>query len=77
MDQLWQQLWNAGIPLGLLAVGIVVLWTTWRSDIAIATKQRDDFIAALADLKAQIATNARETGALTKSLSEFFLKHFP
>lgn len=52
MDQIWAQLWQAGIPLFLLAFGIVVVWRQWRADIEIGNRQRDamvDAIKALSD----------------------------
>ena len=54
LEQLWQTLWNAGIPLFLLAVGIVVIWRQWREDIAIGNRQRDEMVLAIKALSDEI-----------------------
>jgi len=54
MEQIWQTLWNAGIPLFLLAIGIVVIWRQWREDIAIGNQQRDDMVGAIKALSDDI-----------------------
>jgi hypothetical protein len=54
MDQIWAQLWNAGIPLFILAVGIVVVWKQWRADIAIGNQQRDAMVTAINSLGEKI-----------------------
>jgi predicted negative regulator of RcsB-dependent stress response len=54
MEQIWQQLWNAGIPLFILAVGIVVIWKTWRADMKTSEAQRDDMVKAIRELTARI-----------------------
>jgi hypothetical protein len=66
-----------GLPIAGLVVIVVTLWTTWRADTKEASEQRERNIEALGKLSDQIAANKTETAALTKSLSEFFLKHFP
>lgn len=66
-----------GLPIAGLIVIVVTLWTTWRADTKEAAEQRERNIAALENLADKIQENRNETAALTKSLSEFFLKHFP
>lgn len=76
-NALWSELWNKGIPLFLLTVAVVKLWQVWREDTKQAAQQREENIKALGELKAAILDNSGKTADLTKSLSEFFLKHFP
>jgi len=54
MDAILQQLWNAGIPLFLLVVAIIVVWQQWRADIAVSNKQRDAMVDALTKLTERI-----------------------
>jgi len=66
-----------GLTVAVLIVGIVVLWQTWRADTKEAAEQRERNIAALEQLSGKIEESKKETAALTKSLGDFFLKHFP
>lgn len=66
-----------GVAVAILLFGIVVLWQTWRADTKDAAEQRERNIAVLEKLSDKIEANRVETEALTKSLSDFFLKHFP
>lgn len=77
MDQILQQLWNAGIPLFLLVVGIVVVWRQWRLDMTEAASQRERTVDALKSLEGKIQAQVDETSKLTKSLSEVILKRSP
>lgn len=77
MDQILQQLWNAGIPLFLLVVGIVVVWRQWRLDMTEAASQRERTVDALKSLEGKVQAQVDEISKLTKSLSEVIPKRSP
>lgn len=75
--EFWQFVREQGFTIFILCVGLFAVWQTWRDDTKEAYAQRERNIAALEKLGEQIEKNKAETAALTKSLSDFFLKHFP
>lgn len=66
----WDRLWQSGLPVVLLAIGVVVLWVTWRADVKNASEERT--------LNRKSVDELRDSfDKLREKLESFFLTHFP